>query len=259
MIRRMISGLILGLTAFACSPVFAAEGIVVTYADPVKPDRELAAFVADLRQKLAAAKEADYPAIEALFAPKVLTFQRSLDPFQPWKKSQPITGNYLNEAADVMVEQGAPPADAPMPDFRPDLLKQLLQNLPEDVVFGRMKEVRKAICAPASYSIDRKAALDFAGKYESEPAGLRFYASPVELRKKPTKTAASAGEVPAYTVMSFIYDKDAPADWALYIGSNGVKGYFQDSDDTLYLSQQHLCFGKVKGKYRITAIFGFGL
>jgi hypothetical protein len=33
----------------------------------------------------------------------------------------------------------------------------------------------------------------------------------------------------------------------------------QDRDDTLGLAQHHVCFARVKGKYRISAIFGYGL
>ena len=61
-----------------------------------------------------------------------------------------------------------------------------------------------------------------------------------------------------YTVRRII-DPKAPAGWERYESAGGVKGYMKGRDDALNLSLNHVCFAKVKGKYRITAVFGYGL
>jgi hypothetical protein len=258
MIRSAIYVVLVGLMLTGATPALAADGVVISYADPVKPDRDLTAFVSGLRKRLASGRKSDYRAIEKLFAPEVLTFQRSLDPLQPWNPTDPISGNYLKGAIDVMVEQGAPPENAPIPDFRPDLMKQLLGLLPDDVVYGRIAGVDDSVCAPASYQYDRDAASAFAATNEDGVSSLRFYAKAVEMKKRPSPDAASSGELPPFTLASFIYDSKAPSDWALLVASNGARGYVPDGQQ-LYLSQQHICFGKIRGRYRITALFGYGL
>lgn len=224
----------------------------------VKPDAALTIFIDKLRGTLSS-KKLDYAAIDGLFAPKVKTFQRSLDPLQPWKKTEDIRAHYLAGAADLVVEQGELPEGAKLPDYRPEAARQILSFL-DGGTFGTLKQVPKMVCAPAAWKFDAKAVTAFGAAHDSDAYSLRFFASDLDLRAKPKANAASVGTVPAGALLAREYDKDAPEAWELMSGSNGVKGYRRIADaQELWLSQMHVCFGKVKGDYKITAIFAYGL
>lgn len=234
----------------------AAE-ITVSRADVVQPDADLLKTVGELRTLAAKGTTKNIAKIEAFFAPKVKAFTRSLDPFQPWNPIDAVTGNYLDGVAAVMVEQGEFEAGTPVPDYRLDAMKQIAALISEDATYGTLPEAPGAICAPAAYKVDRKAALAFAKKFELDAYSLRFFPGDVLFAERPKSRTGKV--VPANTLIMFDYDPKAPKGWGYYETSGGIKGYMKDRDDTLGLSQHHVCFAKVKGKYRISAIFGYGL
>jgi hypothetical protein len=202
------------------------------------------------------AKPRDYAVFDAFFAPRIDVFQRGLDPLQPWRPGESITGSALTRMADSLVEQ-EPVEGEPARDYREDVLMVILTMIWGNGPLGSMKEVPGQICTPAQYDFDREAALAFARKFALDTYSLRFFPKNVFLATRPKGT--SGARVPANTLMMFDYDPKAPAGWGRYQTAGGVRGYMKDRDDTLGLSQNHICFGKVKGKYRITAIFGYGL
>lgn len=248
-----------GVSLVAAAPVFAAEqAVVVSHQKSVEPDAALKAFVDALRRELSAPK-LDYARIDGMFASKVRTFQRSLDPLEPWRKTGEIKSNYLASAAGLLVEQAELPEGTKVPDYRPDAARQMMLIISKGT-FGWMTQVPNTVCTPPAYRVNAAAVKVFAAAHGSDASNLRFFASEIELKKQPKADAASVGKVPAATLLAFEYDSKAPDGWNLLIGSNGVKGYHRSEDGgQLYLSQMHLCFGKFKAGYRITSIFSFGL
>lgn len=244
----------------AMAPAIAgAEGLTVRFRDVVQPDAELQAFIAQVKALHPAAKAPRGNAVNALFAPRVKTFQRNLDPFQPWRKTADITSDYLKGAADIIVEQGDPEEGKPIPDYRPDALEQIVAQVSNGEPLGTLKEVPGAICAPAEYEVERKAALAFARKFQLDAYSLRFFDKERMLYAKPNLKSDLVGTVPPYTLMMFDHDPKAREPWALYESSGGKRGYLMDDQPVLGLSQYHVCFGKIKGRYRIVALFGYGL
>jgi hypothetical protein len=237
--------------------VASAAELTVSRADVIQPDAELRATVAELRALAAKGAKKNIRKVEAFFAPKVKAFTRSLDPFQPWHPIDDLTGKYLGGVADVMVEQGEFETGTPVPDYRLEAMKQIASLISEGATYGALPEAPGAICAPAAYKVDRKAAVAFAKKFELDAYSLRFFPDDVVFAKKPKSAAGST--VPANTLIMFDHDPKAPEGWGYYETSGGVKGYMQDRDDSLGLSQHHVCFARLNGKYRITAIFGYGL
>lgn len=248
----------LAILLLATLPHAAAAGeLTVSRADAIQPDADLLKTMVEIRTLAAKGSKKNLRKIEALFAPEVKAFTRGLDPFQPWNPVDDLTGNYLHGVANVMVEQGEIEAGMPVPDYRLEAMKQVAALVGEGATFGALPEAPGAICAPAAYKVDRKAALAFAKHFELDAYSLRFFAEDVLLADKPR---GKRGEiVPANTLMMFDYDPGTPEGWGLYETAGGAKGYLKDRDDTLGLAQHHVCFAKVKGKYRITAIFGYGL
>jgi hypothetical protein len=251
--------LFLTILAALVPNVAAGDPLTVRFHDVVQPDGKLEAFVAHLKQLDPQTTALRHKAVNALFAERVKTFRRSLDPFQPWSRTADISSDYLKAAADLIVEQGEPEEGKPTPDYRPDALKQIIQQVSDGQPFGVLKEVPGAICAPAEYTLDRKAARTFAKKFELDAYSLRFFSQEKFLYARPNLKSDLVATVPPYTLMVFAYDPKAREPWSLYESSGGEKGYVTDDKPVLGLSQHHVCFGKVKGEYRIVALFGYGL
>jgi len=232
--------------------------LMVTDADPVQPNPELLATVAALRAVAATAKKANIKKVEGFFASKVSVFQRGLDPFQPWNKGADLTRNYLSGVADAMIEQGELAAGMKVPDYRLQAMRQIADLIPEGGTFGTLAEAPGSICAPARYEVDQAAAAAFARRFDLNAYSLRFFSEDVRLELRPG-SAAAALLVPARTLLMFNFDPTAPEGSGYYETSDQINGYMPDREDSLGLSQNHICFSKVKGKYRISAVFGYGL
>lgn len=237
-----------------------AGDLVVRDAAVVQPDAELQAVVGRLRAFAASGKKSNIRNVEAYFSRDVSVFQRGLDPFQPWAITQEgVDVHFLDAMAGVMIEQGEYQEGQPAPDYRLDAMRKLAELIAEGGTFGLLEEAPGAICAPAAYDVDRQAALAFARRFELNAYSLRFFSTRMTLLQAPGPGAETVAVVPARTLMMFDYDPKAPEGWGIYETSDGIKGYMLDRDDTLGMAQNHICFAKVKGKYRITAIFGYGL
>lgn len=258
-ILHRLRTLLFAVLATAAPALAFADALTVRFHDVVKPDAELQAFVARIKALDPKTAKLHGKAITALFAGRVRTFQRSLDPFQPWNRTADITSDYLQGAADLMVEQGEPEEGKPPVDYRPDALAQIIHQVGGGQPFGRLQELQGAICAPAEYEVDRKAALAFAGKFELDAYSLRFFSDEAMFYARPNLKSDLVAAVPPYTLMMFTYDPKTPKDWGRYETSDGRRGYMEDRGDTLGLAQYHVCFAKVKRDYRIVALFGYGL
>lgn len=252
-----------GLAALAMAMLLGigtaqAGDLTVGTSDQVTPDAQLLAFVGDLRALAGPARKSSIKKVEKLFAPSVSAFTRGLDPFQPWHRLDDIKSDFLVGTANVMVEQGEIPEGMKIPDYRIDAMQQLAALIPEGGTFGTLQEMPGAVCAPAAYSVDRKAAAKFAARFKLDPYSLRFFDTSVGLHTKPGSAGLSANLRPR-TLLMFDFKPDLPKGWSYYETSEGTSGYLKDRDDSRGLSQHHVCFAKVKGKYRITGIFGYGL
>jgi len=248
--------LLAALLSAALPHASVAAELTVSYADVVEPENEVKALMDRLRLAIMSAEVRDYSRFDAFFAPRIEVFHRGLDPLQPWNPGDPITQAPLTALADILVEQEPLGEGQPKPDYREDVLRTFLRIIWARTPIGSLREVPGAVCAPAAYDYDRKAALAFAGKFGLDLYSLRFFPRNTFLSSRPG--SVEGGRVPAYTLMIFDYDPKAPAGWGRYQTAGGLRGYMEDRDDTLGLSQDHLCFAKVDGEYRITAVFGYG-
>ena len=249
---------LVGVMSMGTLPALAMQSVTVGHKSQVPPDAQLTEFVTAFRAAITANKP-DFKTITAMLAPKINAFSRSLDPLAPWHKHAAITADHLSEIAAIIVEQGPPQDDVAGPDYRVDALAQMARIIGDGSNFGKIKEVPGAICAPAAWSYDVKAAKTFAASNDDQVSSLRFFASAKTMLAKPKASANPIGELPAFVPISFIYEKSTPDNWGKYISANGLTGYLQDDDAQLGFSQMHVCFGKVSGQYKVTGIFGYGL
>ncbi len=257
-INSLRAACISGALVLATLPALSAQSVTVGYKSQVTPDAQLVEFVTAFRAAITA-KTPDYKKIDAMLAPKVSAFSRSLDPLTPWHKHDAITADHINEIADIIVEQGPPQDGVAEPDYRVDALAQMARIIGDASNFGKIKELPAALCAPAAWSYDVKAIKKFAASNDDQVSSLRFFSGPKMMLTKPKVTAKPVDELPAFVPISFIYEKTTPDNWGKYISATGLTGYLQDDNAQLGFSQMHVCFGKVSGKYKVTGVFGYGL
>ena len=252
--------LVIGIAAsLLVSTAMAADRSVVAFQSKlVMPDPALAAFVGALRAALKPDTALDYAGIDAMFAARVSTFQRGEDPLKPWKKAAEIKSDYLAAAARLMVVPGAGPKDDTPPDLRPEAARKILAVLSVGT-FSRVSQVPFAVCSPASFKVNAAVAGKFAREHSADAASLRFFARDIELKALPTPVAKTAGKVPTGTLLAPLRDATLSDDWSKLFASNGVEGYWHRADQpALSLSQSHICFGKFRDGYKITALFADG-
>ena len=254
------------LMAFGAISAAPAAPLRAVYAGVVAPEPELlttldalrAAIDAGLKAKHEADREAAYTAVAAFIGTDLRGFNRGLDPLARWSRLPPQQGG-LAELATQLVEQGDLPEGAPPPDLRPRLLEQMRDILQPNAPFGRLPEYRSAVCLPARYAFDTHKVGLFAAAHDADAHALRLHPSPVQLRAEPRPDAAITAAVPARTLLAFEYDKDQPNGWGRYWLSDGRRGWLPDRPDATGLSQQHLCFTRQDGAYRIAGYFTYGL
>lgn len=254
---KHILALAIALIALSYAQISRAEELRVTFGNVMTPDADLRRTLAELRGLAAAGSARNIQKVETFFAAGTKTFSRGLDPFEPWRPGPKLTRNYLDGVASVMVEQGEFEEGRAIPDYRLTAMQLIASLISDDTTFGTLPEIPGATCTPAAYKVDRKAVRAFARRFELDAHSLYFFADDVFLAKAP---GSRRGEtVPANALLISDYDPGTPDGWKRVQTAGGVKGYLKDRDDPLELSQSHVCFAKIKGNYRITAIFGYGL
>lgn len=254
--KYMLSLFIVLASAAFAQDVIAGE-IRVASADGTAADADLRRTLGELRMLAAAGKAENIRRVEAYFAGRTKTFTRGLDPFEAWRPGPWLTRDYLEGAASLMVEQGEFQEGRALPDYRLEAMKLLASLIPGDARFGALPEMPGAQCTPAGYKVNRKAALAFSKRFGQDADGLHFFASEVFLARAPESRQGE--RVAANTLIIFDNHLDTPQGWMRSETAGGVKGYLKERDDMLGFSQNHVCFAKVKGRYRITALFGYGL
>jgi hypothetical protein len=244
-----------------------AEPLRASYADVVVPDAELVAFLTTLAQtaKAGLSPRADagatYAALDAMFAPTLTGFGRGLDPLEHWRKyAKPVPGNF-SDLAGNMIEQGDLPEGASLPDIRPDMLSLLLALIANaDEPLGTITPSGDAICSPAAYAFDAKAAAKLAAATQSDAYGLRLMHREITLHAEPKASSPAVATLAPLTIVGSIYVDGQPDGWTQYATSDGMIGWFEERlAEADGLSQQHVCFAKVDGAYKLTSFYTYGL
>ena len=265
---KSIVSCLLATALFCICPDFAhAAALRAVPAEVVTPEPALAEFVAQLHglaQSTAAARspkarEAGYLAIDALIAPDLKGFSRTLDPLAKWGVVKPEGKDGLDKMASYMIEQDELPDGARQPDYREKLVKELVDRTAPDVSFGRLADLPGALCTPARLGFDSKKVAAFAKAHDTDAYSLRVAPAGLGLRAAARKTEASGPALPTGTILAL--DLDAPLidGWARVVTSDGVAGWAADTAVADGLSQMHICFAKHSGGYQLVGFFAFGL
>lgn len=255
------------LFAGVMSSIATASPLVASYANPVEPTPELTAFLQSLvasAQEGIGSQSRAYAVLDDMIAPNVRGFQRGLDPFEPWSEidlTDPDRGSGLDLLTAWMVEQGDIVDGATdLPDYRQDFLELLVRIIADpNEPLGLMPGMGDAVCSPAQYDVDADEALAFAQAQDTDGYGIYIFPRLLDLYENPTSIKPAIARVSPRTLLTSIYEADQPDGWIKVVASDGTTGWAEDRGDYEGLSQQHLCFGEVDGKYMITAFFSYGL
>lgn len=258
-------GLVVALS-MACSPVLAAP-LRAEFADVVTPDAELKAFLqtlVDTAQSGIGTQSRAYAVLDTMTADTVRGFTRGLDPLEQWTALEPARmegESGVELLTNHMVEMGELPADASeIPDYRQSFLELLVALLSNpDEPLGIMAEMGDAVCSPARLAFNAKATAKFVAAHDTDASGIYLYPREISLRDTPESGAAVTGTIAPYTLLVSDYQADQPDAWIKLIASDGLTGWTEARDDYQDLSQQHLCFGKVDGQYKIVGFYSYGL
>lgn len=239
-------------------PAMAAEGIVVGHRDVVEADPALEAFARDVARQWMSAGGYDFAKIDKLFAPTVKTFMRNETPFEPFEARNDITSDYiLNAVYTLQARKGSVPAEE-LPDYRGDAITDIATPIAQNYPWGTLPEVPGMVCRGAAFAVDGPAVRKFSRMHGARLDKLVFYEKPVALHAEKSRESAVVGVIAPFTLMVFDKRYQAGETWQAMIASNGLKGYMGEYLPERTLAQKHVCFGKVEGKYKITALFGYG-
>jgi len=245
------------LAAFSI-PAMAAEGIVVGHKDVVEADPALEAFARDVARQWMSAGGYDFAEIDKLFAPDVKTFMRNETPFEPFEAREDITSDYiLNAVYTLQARKGSVPAEE-LSDYRGDAITDIATPIAQNYPWGTLPDVPGMVCRGAAFDVDGPAVRKFSRMHGVRLDRLVFFEKPVTLYAEPGRESAVVGVIPPFTLMAFDKRNQLGDTWHPMIASNGLKGYMGDYMQERTLAQKHVCFGKVDGKYKITALFGYG-
>ena len=262
--RSCLVSLVLGLALFA--PQAKAAPLVALFADVVEPDAALTEFLGTLVQTARAGltnESSNYSVLDSMIAPDLQGFSRGLDPLEAWRKLDLSSDSESGVAllTTHMVEMGDLPEGATnLPDYRQDMLEilvALIANPAEPL--GTLPETGDAICSPARYAFDAKATAAFAAAHDTDAYSISIYPRDLALYAEPSAAAPVSATLSARTLLLSEYVAGQPDDWTKVITSDGQTGWVEDTTDREGLSQQHLCFDKVDGAYKIVAFYSYGL
>lgn len=265
--RPAIRIAVLMLAPIMLPSMAGASPLATSYADIVDPDPELTKFLRKLVETARAGigtQSNAYAVLDAMIAPTVRGFTRGLDPFEPWMEvdtSGPNMESGIDLLTSRMIEHGELPEDtAVLPDYRPDFLQLLVALVANpQKPLGRMPEMGNAVCSPAHYDVDTSKALAFAEANNTDGYGIYIFPRELELHAEPQDGTPVTATIAPLTLLVTDYLVDQPDGWLKVIASEGTVGWAQDLGDYEGLSQQHLCFDKVGGEYKVVGFYSYGL
>lgn len=263
---RTLKIAILALSALVPS-MAGASPLTAKFTETVQPDPELTTFLrslVDIAQMGIRTKADVYAVLDKLIAPDVRGFTRGLDPFEQWSEVE-ISAPEREAGVDLltawMVEQGdIPEGVSALPDYREDLLELIVTLIANPAKpLGRMPEMGNAVCSPARYEFDTRQALEFAQANNTDGYGIVFFSRQLDLHAAPDAETPVSLQLEQRTLLVTEYQSGQSENWVKVLASDGITGWAEHQADYEGLSQQHLCFRKVDGQYKIVGFYSYGL
>ena len=254
MLKSIVIALALTLAATAC---FAKDGIAVSYINVVKPDTEFLRFMDGFETLITGSEGHDRTSINAMFAPTVKTFLKRETPFEAFLPAADINKDPLLKSAGILANRRTFSADATDENRQDAVIEDVLTYVGRDDPFGRMTEAPDLICSNAALEFDRRPVAKFARVHKVRLDDLIFFENAIVLYHQKNMKGEVVGIVPPRTIVIGQGGYMPYDDWHPMISSTGIKGFAYNHTWAQSIARQHVCFGKVDGKYRITTIMGY--
>jgi hypothetical protein len=256
-------------TLFLASGAFAAEepqpkpyeAITVTYDNAGTDDPELTALIATLKKAIAVA---DIGTLKASAAPEVKIYSPMIgfpDATPPDALSDPEKrpGEERLDTAAALTSTGD--VDYSREDLD-GLVVDLFGNALDQGTVGHSKIARGEICSPAEPIFDREKALAIADAAGVPAGNLWILSEDTEFREKPAESAPVLTTLKEGTIVPFlegsVEGEDGDADWYSVALPSGKTGYAVN-DISRGFQATSVCYGKVDGKWAVTAVIVPGL
>jgi hypothetical protein len=245
------------LSTASCA--LAGDPISVGFRDVVSPAPALRAVVRDIVNASISARPFDARDYDRFFAPSVRTFMKSDTPLQPFEARDDITENYLENAGFVLHEKRDGAMDADLPRLAQAALSEIVSQIAGEAVWGTLPEVPGMVCASAVFDLDRQAVAKFSRMFAARLDKLVLSRKALDLHDGQASGSPVIATVPPFTLMAIGRHDVATDAFHPVTISTTLKGFILGTPDLETLAQKHVCFAQVDGRYRIAALFGYGL
>lgn len=237
------------------------EALSVTYDTTGTDDAELKALVETLKTAISTG---DVATLKANAAPEVKIYSPMIGfpdatPADALPDPEKRPGDERLDSAATMTSTGD--VEYSREDLD-GLVVDLFGNALDSGTIGHSKTARGAICSPAEPIFDRDKALAIADAAGVPSGNLWILSEDTEFHEKPTETSPVLTKLPAGTIVPFIEGsvdgEDGNADWYSIALPSGKIGY-STNDISLGFQATSVCYGKVDGKWAVTAVIVPGL
>ena len=229
--------------------------VQVSYDRAPEGAADLGALLNVLRNA-ARAKQAE--PFEATIAPSFVALDCAANPLKPCapRKAKAIggkAGKPLDRMRLAFCCEGKPAPDTPIESQSETMFAILAATLGAQSL-GANPDSKGEDCAPALPAFDRAKAAKAAKAAGVEPENLRVATVTMSLRRRPTREAEPAATLEAGALAPIVTDltSDTPAGWTAIGLPDGTVGY-TDALGFDELTPAAICFGKVKGQWRIVS------
>lgn len=253
--------LLSGPASFAADEPKPYEAQAVTYDTAGTDDAELAALIVALKKAI---ETADVATLKAYAAPEVKIYSPIIgfpDATPPSALSDPEKrpGEERLDTAAALTSTGE--VDYSREDLD-GLVVDLFGNALDQGTLGHSKIAEGAICSPAEPVFDRDKALAIADAAGVPAGNLWILSEDTEFHEKPNEASPVLVKLPEGTIVPFlegsVEGEDGNADWYSVALPSGKIGY-ATNDISLGFQATSVCYGKVDGKWAVTAVIVPGL
>jgi len=237
------------------------EPLVVTYDSTGTDDAELKALVESLKKAI---QSGDVATLKASAAPEVKIYSVMIG-FPDAALPDPLSDPEKRPGDQRLDDAAALTTSGDVDYSREDLdgmVVDLFGNALDEGTIGPSKTAKGAICSPAEPVFDRDKALAIADAAGVPSSNLWILSEETEFRENPSADAPVLAKLAAGTIVPFqegsVEGEDGEGDWYSIVLPSAKIGYALN-DISRGFQATSVCYGKVDGKWAVTAVIVPGL
>jgi hypothetical protein len=241
--------------AHAQTPGKTYAPVAVSFDRAAEDDADLMQLLKILRN---AAQGKDVASFEATLSPAFTALDCSASPLKPCGPGKAkIVGGKAGKPLERMrlafCCEGKASPDMP-PEAQNETMFAILGTTLGGTSVGANPDAKGQVCSPALPAFDRVKAAKAARAAGVEPENLRYAAADMQLLAKPVRGAPASARLAAGDLAPVVTDltSDTPPGWTAIGLPDGGIGY-TNALGLEELTPAAMCFGKVKGQWRIVS------